>query len=151
MRSSPRVNGLVWNCELRCLRLAELRLISRLEANGKNDGSVQGERYFDCKPKHGVFVRPSQVQIVEAPTPVSHVAGVREVSDESHVLLLLARQQLLLDLGYSLLCDTPVRSRDPRRPPPLQDEVRAHLLHRHQTHEQPLLLSPKPANHRYKR
>jgi dynactin complex subunit len=38
---------------------------------GKNDGSVQGERYFDCKPKHGVFVRPSQVQIIEAPKTVS--------------------------------------------------------------------------------
>lgn len=23
---------------------------------GKNDGSVEGERYFACKPKRGVFV-----------------------------------------------------------------------------------------------
>lgn len=41
--------------------------MSRLQGSGKNDGSVQGERYFDCKPKHGVFVRPSQVTILEAP------------------------------------------------------------------------------------
>ena len=48
------------------------RLVSfakcRLEPNGKNDGSVQGQRYFDCQPKYGVFVRPSQVTILESPT-----------------------------------------------------------------------------------
>lgn len=27
-------------------------------AVGKNDGTVQGEQYFVCKPEHGVFVRP---------------------------------------------------------------------------------------------
>lgn len=31
------------------------------EATGKNDGSVQGERYFDCEPGYGMFVRPSVV------------------------------------------------------------------------------------------
>ena len=25
---------------------------------GKNDGSVAGERYFDCTPLHGMFLRP---------------------------------------------------------------------------------------------
>ncbi|XP_078346704.1 CAP-Gly domain-containing linker protein 3-like isoform X2 [Oculina patagonica] len=28
---------------------------------GKNDGSVSGVRYFDCKPSHGVFAPPSKV------------------------------------------------------------------------------------------
>ncbi|XP_074635396.1 CAP-Gly domain-containing linker protein 3-like isoform X3 [Acropora palmata] len=28
---------------------------------GKNDGSVSGIRYFDCKPSHGVFAPPSKV------------------------------------------------------------------------------------------
>jgi dynactin complex subunit len=28
---------------------------------GKNDGSVQGIRYWTCPPNHGLFVRPSQV------------------------------------------------------------------------------------------
>jgi len=28
---------------------------------GKNDGSVAGVRYFDCKPSHGVFAPPSKV------------------------------------------------------------------------------------------
>ena len=32
---------------------------------GKNSGVLQGRRYFDCKPDHGTFVRPSQVRIVQ--------------------------------------------------------------------------------------
>lgn len=31
---------------------------------GKNDGSVQGVTYFKCAPKHGLFVRPAQLEIV---------------------------------------------------------------------------------------
>ncbi|KAK7487524.1 hypothetical protein BaRGS_00021226 [Batillaria attramentaria] len=30
---------------------------------GKNDGSVQGKRYFSCKPDHGLLVRPSKVTV----------------------------------------------------------------------------------------
>lgn len=29
------------------------------DANGKNDGSVKGVKYFDCQPKHGIFCRRS--------------------------------------------------------------------------------------------
>ncbi|XP_053208559.1 CAP-Gly domain-containing linker protein 3-like isoform X2 [Panonychus citri] len=32
-------------------------------ANGKNDGSVQGKRYFTCKPGHGLLVRPKKVSV----------------------------------------------------------------------------------------
>lgn len=32
------------------------------EAKGKNDGTVQGKRYFTCEENHGIFVRQSQVQ-----------------------------------------------------------------------------------------
>lgn len=31
------------------------------EAKGKNDGSVQGRKYFTCEENHGIFVRQSQV------------------------------------------------------------------------------------------
>uniref|UniRef100_H3CYW8 Dynactin subunit 1 n=1 Tax=Tetraodon nigroviridis TaxID=99883 RepID=H3CYW8_TETNG len=35
------------------------------EAKGKNDGTVQGKRYFSCEENHGIFVRQSQIQLVE--------------------------------------------------------------------------------------
>lgn len=38
------------------------------EATGKNDGSVQGERYFECEPGFGMFVRPTVIgRIVQNP------------------------------------------------------------------------------------
>ncbi|KAI9889462.1 MAG: hypothetical protein M1814_005245 [Vezdaea aestivalis] len=41
------------------------------DGTGKNDGSVQGERYFECEPGNGMFLRPAGVtQILEeAPKP----------------------------------------------------------------------------------
>lgn len=35
------------------------------EARGKNDGTVQGRKYFTCEENHGIFVRQSQIQVVE--------------------------------------------------------------------------------------
>ena len=38
------------------------------EATGKNDGAVQGERYFDCEAGYGMFIRPTAVgAVLQAP------------------------------------------------------------------------------------
>ncbi|MCJ1472024.1 hypothetical protein MMC13_000669 [Lambiella insularis] len=39
------------------------------DTSGKNDGSVQGQRYFNCEAGHGMFVRPGVAAIVDQPTP----------------------------------------------------------------------------------
>jgi len=35
--------------------------VELFEPNGKNDGSVLGQRYFECKNNHGLFVREDAV------------------------------------------------------------------------------------------
>lgn len=35
---------------------------------GKNNGIVQGVKYFQCLPLHGIFVRPQQLLLVVPPT-----------------------------------------------------------------------------------
>jgi hypothetical protein len=43
---------------------------------GKNDGSVQGERYFDCEPGFGMFVRPTAVaSVIERPVRTAKPAA----------------------------------------------------------------------------
>lgn len=37
------------------------------EPFGKNDGSINGERYFQCEKNHGVIVRPERIQIGDYP------------------------------------------------------------------------------------
>lgn len=43
------------------------------EPKGKNDGTVQGKEYFKCAENHGIFVRQSQITVLEdvpaSPTP----------------------------------------------------------------------------------
>ncbi|GAA6094420.1 dynactin subunit 1a isoform X1 [Tachysurus ichikawai] len=54
------------------------------EPKGKNDGTVQGKAYFTCKENHGIFVRQSQIQLIEdggssATSPDTPESGISKV------------------------------------------------------------------------
>lgn len=58
------------------------------EPKGKNDGTVQGKRYFTCEENHGIFVRQSQIQVVDdgssttsPDTPESNLAKILRQKD----------------------------------------------------------------------
>ncbi|XP_038135401.1 dynactin subunit 1 isoform X5 [Cyprinodon tularosa] len=61
------------------------------EPKGKNDGTVQGKRYFTCEENHGIFVRQSQIQLVddgadtspETPEPTVGKVPKREIVEMS--------------------------------------------------------------------
>ncbi|KAM8833692.1 dynactin subunit 1 isoform 3-T5 [Synchiropus picturatus] len=62
------------------------------EPKGKNDGTVQGKRYFTCEENHGIFVRQSQIQLVddgadttspETPEPNANKVPKREITETS--------------------------------------------------------------------
>jgi len=37
------------------------------DAKGKNNGTVQGKSYFTCPDEHGIFVRQSQLVLLDGP------------------------------------------------------------------------------------
>jgi hypothetical protein len=43
--------------------------VSLSEPTGKNDGSVNGERYFVCEPSYGIFVKKAQVRLDRSAFP----------------------------------------------------------------------------------
>ncbi|KAM3857819.1 dynactin subunit 1-like [Diretmus argenteus] len=59
------------------------------EAKGKNDGTVQGKRYFTCEENHGIFVRQSQLQVVEesssATSPDTPESGTTRIPKQKDV------------------------------------------------------------------
>ena len=71
------------------------------DASGKNDGALQGQRYFDCEPKHGMFVRPSVATVLEQSTPKPNgrangraVGGTPKSRPQSTIVTGLGRQSV---------------------------------------------------------
>ncbi|XP_019123458.2 dynactin subunit 1 isoform X2 [Larimichthys crocea] len=59
------------------------------EPKGKNDGTVQGKRYFTCEENHGIFVRQSQIQVVDdgssATSPDTPESGVAKIPRQKDI------------------------------------------------------------------
>ena len=43
------------------------------EPNGNNNGTIDGRKYFECKDKHGIFVKKDEFEIID---PLSIITGV---------------------------------------------------------------------------
>ena len=72
----PAGRGIVRFCGATSFSPGKWVGIELSEPNGKNDGTVQGVKYFTCKPQYGVFVRPSQVKVIAAtPEPAPPVSS----------------------------------------------------------------------------
>ncbi|XP_054608464.1 dynactin subunit 1-like isoform X3 [Dunckerocampus dactyliophorus] len=59
------------------------------EPNGKNDGTVQGKRYFPCEENHGIFVRQSQIHVVDdgssATSPDTPESGAAKIPRQKDI------------------------------------------------------------------
>ncbi|XP_037833602.1 dynactin subunit 1 isoform X3 [Kryptolebias marmoratus] len=72
------------------------------EPKGKNDGTVQGKRYFTCEENHGIFVRQSQIHLVdngadtspETPEPVTGKVPKRETLETTKPAKLRGKAQI---------------------------------------------------------
>jgi dynactin 1 len=56
------------------------------DGSGKNDGSVKGQRYFECDMGRGMFLRPTAVKIIEQPAPKAKVPPAKRLSRPSSVV-----------------------------------------------------------------
>lgn len=63
------------------------------EPKGKNNGSVKGKCYFTCPENHGIFVRQTQIQLIEddnqkvilsSSDSSEHVESPKEPEKETH-------------------------------------------------------------------
>ena len=58
------------------------------QPDGKNDGSVQGRRYFTCADKHGVMTQPENVRKVSTSETVSQMLAAKKTAQEKVMVAL---------------------------------------------------------------
>ncbi|KIV81130.1 hypothetical protein PV11_08575 [Exophiala sideris] len=94
--------------------------------SGKNDGSVKGQRYFDCPPGHGIFVRKESAAKVSKPgSQDAKINGVPATSKpvtkprpSSGVTADVARKrQSLMSAGSGTVPGTRISLRSPTKSP----------------------------------
>ncbi|XP_045557478.1 dynactin subunit 1 isoform X9 [Salmo salar] len=76
------------------------------EPKGKNDGTVQGKRYFQCDENCGIFVRQSQIQLVEDGVTSPDIP-------ESSTAKFLSKQKDMPEIPKSVK-QTPISKKAPR-------------------------------------
>ncbi|KAI1381333.1 CAP-Gly domain-containing protein [Hypoxylon crocopeplum] len=84
--------------------------------SGKNDGAVQGERYFDCSPGKGMFVRPGTVTILQAAPAPAPRAAAPPIRRGSRTSTIAGRPSSVTDptMGRRISLNAPSPSPGPR-------------------------------------
>jgi dynactin complex subunit len=73
---------------------------------GKNNGVVQGVKYFQCLPLHGLFVRPQQLMIVVPPIIAEPVKIAAEVPVEHPVQNEVSPRRPTNKIGKKVNCSS---------------------------------------------
>nr|XP_055074249.1 dynactin subunit 1a isoform X4 [Misgurnus anguillicaudatus] len=86
------------------------------EPKGKNDGTVQGKRYFTCEENRGIFVRQSQIQLIDdggssATSPETPDSGVsklpkKEIQETAKAIKQTGRPSVGSGFAESALVET---------------------------------------------
>ncbi|KFA81844.1 hypothetical protein S40288_01674 [Stachybotrys chartarum IBT 40288] len=71
------------------------------EKTGKNDGSVRGDRYFDCPMGYGMFVKPMMATIIAQPAPPKPAPATRKPARPSSFNPAAARTSTGVDTTLS--------------------------------------------------
>jgi dynactin 1 len=91
------------------------------EPTGKNDGSVKGDRYFDCEMGFGMFVRPQTMSVIQqAPPPAAKPAPAKKPVARPSSLMTTSRAPAASDVALSRRksLNAPSPSPVPRNPRP---------------------------------